>query len=199
METSFEVRSCDAHMGLEEYNRLPKHPLYIVLDNLRSAFNVGSIFRLCDAMRVEGLLLCGYTAHPPHVKLEKTSLGTIEYVPWHWFPSALDAVGWLRERHIPVWAAETCSHAIPYTRAPWPERVAVVLGNEALGVSRNVLEACDTVVEIPLFGFKNSVNVATACAVVGFAFVEHCARTKGKAPVPTAREPSQSSGERMRP
>ncbi|MBD3241798.1 MAG: TrmH family RNA methyltransferase [Chitinivibrionales bacterium] len=199
METSFEVRSCDARMSLDEYNRLPKHPLYIVLDNLRSAFNVGAIFRLCDAMRVEGLLLCGYTAHPPHVKLEKTSLGTIDYVPWHWFPTALEAVSWLRERGIAVWAAETCSHAVPYTQATWPERVALVLGNEALGVSRNVLEACDTVVEIPLYGFKNSVNVATACAVVGFAFLEQYGRTKGKAPVPTAREPSRDSGESTRP
>jgi tRNA G18 (ribose-2'-O)-methylase SpoU len=195
METSFEVRSCDAHMKREEYDALPKHPLYIVLDNLRSAFNVGAIFRLCDAMRVQGLLLCGYTAHPPHVKLEKTSLGTIEYVPWQWFPDAMDAVAWLREREIAVWAAETCSHAIPYTQAAWPERAAIVLGNEALGVRRDVLEACDTVVEIPLYGFKNSVNVATACAVVGFAFVEHYGRTKAKAPMPTAQVPSRSSDE----
>ena len=73
-ETSFEVRNFDAQMSLDEYARLPKHPLYLVLDNLRSAFNVGSIFRSADAARLQGLYTCGYTAHPPHPKLDKTAL-----------------------------------------------------------------------------------------------------------------------------
>jgi 23S rRNA (guanosine2251-2'-O)-methyltransferase len=189
METSFEIRSFDARMSLEEYNRLAKAPLYIVVDNMRSAFNAGAIFRLCDAMRVKGLLLCGYTAYPPHVKLEKTSLGTIDYVPWMHFGTTLEAVAWLREQSISVWAAETCSHAVNYEGAQWPGEVAIVLGNEALGVSRDVLEVCDQVVEIPLYGFKNSINVATACAVLGFAFLASLEPHSKKALLPTAKEP----------
>ena len=172
METGFEVRSFDAAMPLEKYNALPKNQLYIVLDNLRSAFNAGAIFRTCDALRVSGLFLCGYTAYPPHSKLAKTSLGTIEYVPWRHFATAIEAVNYLQEQSIPVWAAETTSHSKPYTAVRFPERLGIVFGNEALGVSRDVLEACDELIEIPLQGFKNSLNVATACGIIGFKAIE---------------------------
>ena len=182
IETNFEVRSLDAAIPLDEYNRLPKNPLYIILDNLRSAFNVGAIFRLCDAMRVSGLLLCGYTAFPPHKKLAKTSLGTIEYVPWKKFDSAKDAVIFLRERGVPVWAAETTSKSKPYDAVEYPPELGVVFGNEALGVSREVLDMCGEIVEIPVFGFKNSINVATSCAVIGCKVLEEM-RKKITAPV----------------
>jgi 23S rRNA (guanosine2251-2'-O)-methyltransferase len=178
METNFHVRSFDARIPLDEYAALEKNPIYIILDNLRSAFNVGSIFRLCDAMRVSGLFLCGYTAFPPHVKLDKTSLGTIDYVPWEKFESTADAVARLRERGVAVWAAETASGAVSYDTAEYPSPLGLVFGNEALGVSREVLELCDGLVEIPLYGFKNSINVAASCAVVGFAALSCWGRRK---------------------
>jgi len=172
IETNFEVRSLDATISPEEYGKLPKNPLYIILDNLRSAFNVGAIFRLCDVMRVSGLFLCGYTASPPHAKLEKTSLGTVSYVPWKKFGSALDAVLFLKNRGIPVWAAETTTTSVRYDHIPIPAEVGIVFGNEALGVSREVLDLCDELVEIPVYGFKNSMNVATSCAVIGYKIIE---------------------------
>jgi 23S rRNA (guanosine2251-2'-O)-methyltransferase len=171
METNFEVRSLDAKIPLEEYNHLPKHPLFVILDNLRSAFNVGAIFRLCDVMRVEGLFLCGYTACPPHLKLAKTSLGTVDYVPWKKFESAVEAVLFLKERGVPVWAAETTSKSKPYDAVTYPARLGIVFGNEALGVGREVLDLCDDIVEIPVYGFKNSLNVATSCAVIGCSII----------------------------
>lgn len=180
METSFKVRSFDADISIEEYNTLPKHPIYIILDNLRSAFNVGAIFRLCDTMRVAGLFLCGYTASPPHVKLEKTSLGTIEFVPWEKFDRTFDAVACLKEQNIPVWAAETTSHSIAYNKVTVPEKVGVVFGNEALGVSDDVIEACDCLIEIPTYGFKNSLNVATSCSVIGYTLLEGMGITKAQ-------------------
>jgi tRNA G18 (ribose-2'-O)-methylase SpoU len=167
-ETNFEVRSHDAAIPLDDYRMLPRHPLYIILDNLRSAFNVGAIFRTCDALRVNGLFLCGYTAFPPHVKLAKTSLGTIGYVPWKKFDTALGAVRHLKEQGIPVWAAETTSESFPFQDAPYPHKLGIVFGNEAFGVSREVLEECDALVEIPLYGFKNSLNVSVACGIIGF-------------------------------
>ena len=172
METNFEVRSFDAEITKEAYDRLPKLPLYFVLDNLRSAFNVGSIFRTCDILRVKGLFLCGYTACPPHAKLEKTALGTIDYVPWRYFETAVDAVECLKDRGIAVWAAETTSESVSYDAAVFPDELAIVLGNEALGVSRGVLERCDGLVEIPTRGYKNSLNVGSACAVLGFKALE---------------------------
>ncbi|MBN2188495.1 MAG: RNA methyltransferase [Chitinispirillaceae bacterium] len=172
METNFEVRSFDAAIPLEEYRKLAKNPLYIILDNLRSAFNVGAIFRTCDALRVSGLFLCGCTAFPPHVKLAKTSLGTIDYVPWKRFETALEAVRSLKEQRIPVWAAETTSRSKPFYSMQYPQPLGLVFGNEALGVSREVLEICEAIVEIPLFGFKNSLNVATSVGIIGFRAIE---------------------------
>jgi 23S rRNA (guanosine2251-2'-O)-methyltransferase len=171
-ETNFEVRSFDASIPLDEYKRLEKNRLFIVLDNLRSAFNVGAIFRTCDALRVSGLYLCGCTAFPPHVKLEKTSLGTIDYVPWKRFETALEAVQYLRSEQIPVWAAETTSRSEPFYRMKYPPALGLVFGNEALGVSREVLEVCDDLIEIPLYGFKNSLNVATSVGIIGFRAIE---------------------------
>lgn len=176
METSFKVRSFDADTSLEAYKALPKSPLYFILDNLRSAFNVGSIFRTCDILRARGLFLCGYTAYPPHKKLEKTSLGTIDYVPWKHFETAVDAVDYLQQKNITVWAAETTSVSTHYANVAYPEELGIVLGNEALGVSREVMERCDRIIEIPTYGYKNSLNVASACAVLGFKMVEKCTR-----------------------
>ncbi|MEE2709647.1 MAG: RNA methyltransferase [Gemmatimonadota bacterium] len=172
IETNFKVRSFDADISLEAYKALPKSPLYFILDNLRSAFNVGAIFRTCDILRVKGLFLCGYTAYPPHKKLEKTSLGTIDYVPWKHFETAVDAVAFLQHQDITVWAAETTSVSKHYSKVTYPEELGVVLGNEALGVSRGVMERCDRIIEIPTYGYKNSLNVASACAVVGFKMIE---------------------------
>jgi tRNA G18 (ribose-2'-O)-methylase SpoU len=173
METNFEVRSFDVRISPARYRRLPAMPIYVILDNLRSAFNVGAIFRLCDTLRVRGLFLCGYTAHPPHVKLEKTALGTIDYVPWRHFTKATDAVGQLIKQRIPVYAAETTAASIPFHRVQYPSPVAFVFGNEALGVSQDVLRMCHGCVEIPMYGYKNSLNVAAAAAIVTHTAAAH--------------------------
>lgn len=167
-ETRFEVRSFDSPLSPEEYARLPKFPVHLILDNLRSAFNVGSIFRTADTARVERVVTCGYTAHPPHPRLEKTALGTLPLVTTQHFDTTLEAIDDCRERGLPVWALETTSHSRTYTQLAFPRPVALVLGNEALGVEPEVLEAADQLVEIPVFGYKNSLNVASACAVVLF-------------------------------
>ena len=167
-ETSFEVRNHDSPLSLEVYQRLPRHSIYLVLDNLRSAFNVGSIFRTADTARIAGITTCGYTAHPPHPKLEKTALGTLDYVPTAHCDSTAAAVTSLQARNIPVWALETTSHSRIYTAVQYPRPLALVLGNEALGVNHLVLEQCDELIQIPMYGFKNSLNVASACAVVVF-------------------------------
>lgn len=167
-ETTFEVRNFDAAIAAEEYARLGKHPLYLVLDNLRSAFNVGSIFRSADAARLAGIFTCGYTAHPPHPKLDKTALGTLDYVPTRHFATALDALDYLAAEGIAVWGLETTSASVCYTDVEYPAPLALVLGNEALGVERPVLERCEKLLEIPMYGYKNSLNVAGAAAVVAF-------------------------------
>ncbi|MEO0077616.1 MAG: RNA methyltransferase, partial [candidate division WOR-3 bacterium] len=166
IETFYEVRSRDSDLSPDEFRRLPRRPVHIVLDNLRSAFNVGSIFRLADAVRAAEVVCCGYTCHPPHHKLEHTALGTTESVPWRHVAGTTEAISDLRSRGIQVIALETASPARPFHEFAFQPPAALVLGNEALGVSQAVLALCDAVVEIPVFGFKNSINVAAAVAIV---------------------------------
>jgi 23S rRNA (guanosine2251-2'-O)-methyltransferase len=166
IETFFEVRTGDSEIPPEEFARLPRRPIHIVLDNLRSAFNVGSIFRLADAARVAEVIPCGYTAFPPHHKLEQTSLGTTDSVPWRRFDDTADALADLKHRGVRLVAVETVRGASLYHRFDYHFPVALMLGNEALGVSAAALQTCDAVVEIPVFGYKNSVNVATAAGIV---------------------------------
>ena len=184
-ETSFEVRNFDAAIPLDEYARLPKHPLYLVLDNLRSAFNVGSIFRTADAARLQAIYTCGYTAHPPHPKLDKTALGTVEYIETRHFSTTLEAIEDLRARNVPVWALETTSQSHCYTEPEYPHPLALIVGNEALGIERETLEHCEELVEIPMYGYKNSLNVAAASAVLCFEILRQWQRA-GSRCQPTA-------------
>ncbi|MBM3331983.1 RNA methyltransferase [candidate division WOR-3 bacterium] len=166
IETFFKVKTRDSELPPEEFARLPRRPIHIVLDNLRSAFNVGSIFRLADAARAAEVIPCGYTAYPPHHKLEQTSLGTTDSVPWRRFDDTAAALTDLRAKGIQIVGVETATGASPYHRFEYDFPVALVLGNEALGVSETALRLCDAVVEVPVFGYKNSINVATAASIV---------------------------------
>ena len=167
-ESGFEVRSQDLDVELEQYRQWPKFPLWLVLDNLRSAFNVGAFYRLADIARLSGLVTCGYTAHPPHPRLDKTALGTLDFVDDEHVPSTLDAITAVKDRGIKVWAVETTSASKSYTNVTYPRPLALVFGNEALGIDRQVLDLCDGLIEIPVFGYKNSLNVASAAAVVSY-------------------------------
>ncbi len=98
-------------------------------------------------------------------------MGTVGYVPWKRFEKTKEAILHLKKQKIPVWAVETTSLSKPYTAVEYPEELCIVLGNEALGISREALFLCDAIVEIPMLGFKNSINVAAACAVIGYWFL----------------------------
>ncbi|HJP31468.1 MAG: RNA methyltransferase [Candidatus Latescibacteria bacterium] len=165
-ESTFDVRSRDLDIPFDEYTQRPKFPVTLVLDNLRSAFNVGSIFRTADTTRLERIITCGYTAHPPHPRLDKTALGTIDYVDTAHTESTVETVADLQSQGVAVWALETTSDSLAYTEVEYPRPVALVLGNEALGVEREVLDLCDRMIEVPVFGYKNSLNVACTAAVV---------------------------------
>jgi len=155
-------------MTREEYTNLEKHDIYFVLDNLRSAHNVGSIFRTADAARVKEIVICGYTCRPPHKKIAKTALGAEEYVDFRQFDSTLDAIKQLQSEGVKVVALETTSKSIDHMGYEYPEKVAFVFGNEVSGIDRDVIDACDDAIEIKCFGFKNSLNVSNVCSIVAF-------------------------------
>jgi tRNA G18 (ribose-2'-O)-methylase SpoU len=152
---------------------IPRRPLRVVLDNLRSAYNVGSIFRTADAGAVEHIYLCGMTAHPPHNKLEKTALGAFDYVPWSYHERTQDVLAELGREGVPRIALEVAPHAATLGAYEWPQPAAIVFGNEVTGINADNLSRCDAVVSIPMWGYKNSMNVATAFGIVVYDVLRH--------------------------
>ncbi|MBN1896050.1 RNA methyltransferase, partial [bacterium] len=148
-----------------EFQALPRLPVSVILEDLRSAFNVGSIIRTADCARIEKVVFCGYTAHPPNKKLEKTSLGALPYAKWEHRADALEAVDGMKEAGIPVAALELTDRSRWIWDFTFPLPMALVLGNEALGVSQEVLRRSDFIIEIPMLGYKNSINVAVAFGI----------------------------------
>lgn len=125
--------------------------IHIVLDRLRSAHNVGNIFRLADAVGAKEVVCCGYTAAPPHPKLLKTAMGADRTVPFRSFPTAASAVAELKKEGCAAVAVETLDNAVDAWKFEYPEKIALVFGNEALGISPEALELCDAAVSLPMF------------------------------------------------
>lgn len=162
-----------AGLPIEQLPPIPRNPVHVVLDNLRSAYNVGAIFRTADAGAVAAMHLCGMSAHPPHKKLEKTALGAFDYVPWRYHERTADCLAELRAEDIPIAALEVTGEAAPMNAFDWPRPVAIVLGNEVDGIAPRILRRCDHVVRIPAYGYKNSINVATAFGIVLYQILGH--------------------------
>jgi tRNA G18 (ribose-2'-O)-methylase SpoU len=160
------VRQRDSPDGLE--SPIDRVPLRLVLDNLRSAFNVGSIFRTCEGAGVEWLHLCGITPYPPHPRLDKTARGATALVPWSHHIDTLEAIQTLKGSGYALAALELTDRSVDYRSLPYPQPIVLILGHEVAGVTRPVLEQADWIVEVPLRGRKNSLNVATACGIVLF-------------------------------
>jgi 23S rRNA (guanosine2251-2'-O)-methyltransferase len=167
-DKQIRVRNRDREIPIEIYSRLPRHPITVVLDNLRSRFNVGAIFRSCECARVEKIITCGITAHPPDEKLLKTAMGTCEFVPHEHVEEITEVISRMREQKIPLAALETTRKSRSIYQAAFPRPVCLVVGNEAMGLSREVLEVADIIVEIPMHGYKNSLNVASAASITLF-------------------------------
>lgn len=155
-------------MSVEEFRQSDKNRLVLVLDNIRSMHNVGSVFRTADAFRAEGILLCGYTPCPPHRDIHKTALGATDTVRWKYAPTTREAVLELKEQGYRVYAIEQVQNSIMLDRFQQDsgQPLALVFGNEVEGVDAAVLPLCDGCIEIPQFGMKHSLNVSIAAGIV---------------------------------
>lgn len=165
-----EKRSSQAlsRVSVEDYKAMEKRPLYVVLDNVRSLNNVGSVFRTCDAFAVRKLYLCGITACPPHRDIHRTALGATESVDWEYRENTLDAVRELQSRGIRVWAVEQAEGSTMLDEfVPLPgEPYGLVFGNEVFGVDQAVVDVCQGALEVPQEGTKHSLNVAVCVGAV---------------------------------
>ena len=148
----------------------------MLLDNVRSAFNVGAILRTCDAAGAAHLYLCGISAAPPNPRVLKTSLGAEQWVPWSHHISAEAVATELRAAGVTLVAVEVTERSIPHTALTYPPEVAFIFGHEVAGVAEPLIAQADVTIEIPMLGRKNSLNVATSVGIVLFEFVRQQAR-----------------------
>lgn len=156
----------------EEFKAQAKTRLLVVLDNVRSLHNVGSVFRTADAFLIESVLLCGITSTPPHAEIHKTALGAESTVDWKHYENTLDAVNELKKQGYVVFAIEQAegSTMLPDLSLDKLQKYAVVLGNEVKGVQQVVVDACDACIEIPQLGTKHSLNVSVTAGIVIWDF-----------------------------
>lgn len=155
-------------LSIDEFHEAKKLPLTVVLDDVRSLYNVGSVFRSSDAFRVEAVYLCGITATPPHPEIHKTALGGEDSVAWRYFNTATEAVQSLHDEGVTVYSIEQVegSTKLQNLQLDTDKRYAVVLGNEVKGVHQEVVDMSDGCLEIPQFGTKHSLNVSVTAGIV---------------------------------
>jgi len=154
--------------SIEEFRQSEKIPIIVVLENIRSAYNVGSVFRTADAFLLHAVYICGYTAYPPHKEIKKTALGADETVSWKYFKKIKDAIDELRKEGHRVFAVEQAVNSLLLHQVEFKkdEKLAVIFGNEVTGVEQSTIELSDGCIEIPQLGMKHSLNIATAAGVV---------------------------------
>lgn len=167
-EMGQDVKDSDFLISTEdtdEVKNFQPHPVHLVLDNLRSSFNVGSLFRSAEAFGASEIHLCGYTPTPENSKTAKSALGTDHWIKWRYWENTLDCLDWLKSEGITSYALETEANAIELEKINNPNASAIVLGNERYGLGEPVLKKCDFIVKVNLSGRKNSLNVGTCGAI----------------------------------
>jgi len=157
-----------------EFKKLKKNPIYLILDNVLDTYNIGSIFRLADAVAAERVILSGETQIPPNSRIRKASVNTTEWVEWEYAPTAIDAISKLKSENsnLRIVAIEQSNKSVPYTKMKVEFPIALVVGNETRGVSKEVLEMADEIVELPMFGVNISLNVMVSLGVVLYKMIE---------------------------
>jgi 23S rRNA (guanosine2251-2'-O)-methyltransferase len=154
--------------SVEQYRASEKMPFVIVLDNIRSQANVGSVFRTADAFLVEKIYLCGITACPPHREIQKTALGATESVEWIYYPKTDEAANELKEKGYKLIAIEQAEESVDLQDfiVDAKEKYALIFGHEVNGVEQDIIDLCDACIEIPQFGVKHSFNIAVSAGIV---------------------------------
>jgi len=155
-------------LSTDEFKSANKTPLIVILDNIRSLNNIGSVFRTSDAFLIEKIYLCGITAQPPHKDIHKTALGSTDTVDWEYFDDTLSLVEKLKTKNVEIASIEQAENSIELQsfKPVKGKKLAVIFGNEVKGVQQDVVSASDYCIEIPQYGTKHSLNISVSCGVV---------------------------------
>lgn len=165
----------DLHrIDCEEFKNVPKIPLVVILDDVRSLNNIGSIFRTSDAFVIESIYLCGITACPPSVEIHKTALGAEDSVEWHYYEDICESINELKNKGYKICAIEQVENSISLEKfiINKNEKYAVILGNEVKGVQQKVVDMSDCCIELPQYGTKHSLNVSITAGIVMWEFLK---------------------------
>lgn len=154
---------------------IKKHPITIILDNVLDTYNVGSIFRLADAVAAEKVILCGETLVPPNSRIKKASINTTGWVDWEYAASAKEALEQLTRNNsqLTIIAVEQDKRSKPFDQVKYEFPLAIVVGHETTGVSREVLDMADAIVELPMWGINKSLNVMVSCGIILYQIMSH--------------------------
>jgi len=162
----------DQRPKLEVLKQQKRHPISIILENIRSLYNVGSMFRSSDGALIEKLYLSGYTASPPRKEIEKTALGSVASVPWEHHQDPSGVITELKKKNYSIISLEHTTKSIPYNKVDYNFPVCLILGNEVEGISQNLINQSDFAIDIPMFGIKQSLNVTVAYGIIIYHLIE---------------------------
>lgn len=166
---------------VEDSKHVLRHPIKIILHNIRSLYNVGSLFRTADSALLSELVMCGFTPHPPRKEIEKTALGAVDTVPWSYYKNIKDAISKIRSDGWNIAALELCHKSRQYNTIENDDfPLCIILGNELTGIDDDVLELCDFALEIPMYGVKHSLNVSVAGGIAIYSAVDSYMKFKAK-------------------
>jgi len=161
----------------EAAKAVKKHPITIILDNVLDTYNVGSIFRLADAVAAEKVILCGQTLTPPNSRIKKASINTWQWVNWEYAEHTVDAVKKCKEQGMKIVSVEQDPRSKPFYQAEYALPLAIIVGNETYGVAKEVLDISDMIVEMPMWGVNKSLNVMVSCGIILYEIMSRGARS----------------------
>ena len=170
---SHQLRQSRVGESQKKQQLISRHPIVLVLDNILDTYNIGSFFRLADAISAQKLYLCGPAVTPPNIKIDRASVGTWKWVPWEQKLSTVDCLRQLKSGGYYLVACEQSKNSLSYLKAKYKFPLALILGSETDGISPKVLKLVDQTVEIPLFGVNISLNVLVAAAIISYDIIAH--------------------------
>ena len=165
---SHQLRSSNRLVAQVQQKKVKRNPIVLVLDNVLDTYNIGSFFRLADAIGAEKIYLCGPVVTPPNIKIHRASIGTWKWIPWENFPDTNECLRQLKKDGYQIIACEQTKNSVLYTKAKYKFPLAIVAGSESNGVGESTLKLCDQIVEIPMYGINVSLNVLVATSLISY-------------------------------
>lgn len=175
---SHQIRKSKIGDSQKLQKEIKRNPIVLVLDNVLDTYNIGSFFRLGDALAVEKICLCGSVVTPPNIKIHRASIGTWKWVPWEQYKNTKDCLAQLKKEGYQIIACEQNKDSVNYQKAEYKSKVAIIAGSETFGISKDILKIVDKIVEIPMFGINISLNVLVATSVIAFDVVSKLVNKK---------------------